>query len=189
MPASDRDAPRATSQPPVWVYVGRIIKPHGVRGEVVVEVRTDEPERRFQPGAILQQGPGHQPTGEPLTIHSARPHGNRWLIMFDQLQDRNQADELRGTMLSIQVDPHQLPDDPDEFYSHQLLGLQVVDLAGTPLGTVAGVSHATGQTLLQVDTPQRQVLFPFVAELVPHVDLEATTITVDDRPGLFTEEL
>jgi 16S rRNA processing protein RimM len=101
--------------------------------------------------------------------------------------DRTAAEALRGTLLVVDVDPGEQPDDPDEFYDHQLVGLAAVDLAGAPLGEVADVLHLPAQDLLAVRAPDgRELLVPFVAAIVPTVDLAAGRVVVDPPPGLFT---
>ena len=161
------------------VVVGRVGRAHGIRGEVAVELRTDEPELRFAPGATLH-------TDERvLTVESARSHQGRLLVRFAEIDDRNAAEALRGAELTAYIDPEQSPEDPEEFYDHQLVGLAVETVAGDPVGTVTAVEHGTGQDLLVLDTAAGEVLFPFVAALVPEVDLAARRLVVDDRPGLL----
>jgi 16S rRNA processing protein RimM len=171
----------------MWVVVGRISRSHGVRGEVSVEIRTDEPETRFTVGAQLQADGRHP---RRLTIRAVRPHSARLLVTFDEVGDRTQAESLRGATLSAEIDPDQRPDDPQEFYDRQLVGLQVQSAegsaAGEAAGEVVGVVHLPLQELLNVRRADgREVLIPFVAELVPEVDLGAGTVLIADRPGLL----
>jgi len=169
------------------VVVGRIGKPHGLRGEVTVEVRTDEPDRRFRPGTTLRAEPprGSVATCSTLTVARTRWHQGRLLATFEELADRTAAEGARGIVLTVGVDPDERPEDPEEFYDHQLVGLSVLDLEGRELGTVTGLVHGGAQDLLNVRTPDRRdALVPFVAELVPEVDLEAGRVVVADRPGL-----
>jgi 16S rRNA processing protein RimM len=173
----------------VEVVVGRIGRPHGIRGEVTVEVRTDEPERRFADGAALRAVP---PSGSAfglsaLTVARTRWHQTRLLVTFEELPDRTAAEAARGVLLHADVPADATPDDPDEFYDHQLIGLAAEDTVGTPLGEVTGVVHGGAQDLLVVTTPEgREALVPFVAALVPEVDLAGRRVVVDDRPGLVT---
>ena len=109
------------------VIVGRIGKAHGIRGAVTVEVRTDEPEVRFAPGSVLITDP--EATG-PLVVEGAKWHSGRLLLDFEDVHDRTAAESLRGTMLSVDVDDDARPEDPDEFYDHQLVGLAVVTVEG-----------------------------------------------------------
>ena len=176
---------------PDEVVVARVGRPHGVRGEVSVEVRTDEPERRFGDGAALdlRQAGGRPPAGAPsrLTVTGSRTHQDRLLLTFAEVGDRSDAEALRGALLVTDV-AGQVPEDPEEFYDHQLVGLAVVTLEGTPAGTVAEVVHTGAQDLLVVRRSGREdALVPFVAALVPEVDLAAGRVVVADRPGLLED--
>jgi 16S rRNA processing protein RimM len=173
----------------VEVVVGRIGKPHGLRGEVTVDVRTDEPERRFARGSTLraEPPPGSSSSLRSLTVTGARQHQSTLLVTFEELGDRNAAEAARGIVLHASIPADATPEDPDEFYDHQLVGLAVHDLDGTPLGTVAGLVHGGAQDLLRIDTPDgREALVPFVKALVPEVDLAGRRVVVADRPGLVT---
>lgn len=172
------------------MLVGRIGKPHGLRGEVTVEVRTDEPARRFATGTILRaaapQG-GAPPRSRPdtLTVAGTRWHQSVLLVSFQHVRSREDAEALRGTLLHLSVPADVSPDDPDEFYEYQLVGLAVVDTDGTPLGEVTGLQPGAAQDLLAIRaTDGRDVLVPFVSQLVPEVNLSAKRVVVADRPGL-----
>ncbi|GAB4102061.1 ribosome maturation factor RimM [Micromonospora taraxaci] len=180
------------------LVVGRIGKPHGVRGEVTVEVRTDEPEARFAPGTVLRTEPGATPpptVDEPgvpfqvpaeLTIEEARFHQGRVLIAFDGILDRNTAEALRGTLLVVDSADVAPPDDPEEFHDHQLVGLAVVTPAGERLGEVARIDHAPSSDLLVLRRPEgRTALIPFVRAIVPEVDLAGGRVIVDPPAGLL----
>jgi 16S rRNA processing protein RimM len=170
------------------VIVGRVGRPHGIRGEVVIGVRTDEPDLRFAVGAILDAGP--TPDGEPgpgptLRITSARWHSGQLLVGFAGVTDRTAAGELTGSWLS--VDSSQLPatQDPDEFRDHELVGLSVRTSAGQAVGAVTDVLHY-GQDLLVVRHPDGQEhLIPFVKAIVPEVHVAAGFLIVDPPPGLL----
>ena len=175
------------------VVVGRIGKAHGIKGEVSVEPRTDEPERRFAVGSILRtQAPqGRQPHGPDrpaaLTVRSTRWHQSRLLVTFEEVGDRNAAEAVRGLLLAVEVDPSESPEDPEEFYDHQLVGLRVVSTTGEEVGELAAVMHGPAQDLLSIRAEDgREVLVPFVTELVPEVDLSAGRILVEDVPGLLS---
>ena len=169
--------------------MGRIGRPHGIRGEVTVDVRTDEPERRFAVGETLRADP---PPGSAcrltsLTVRRTRWHQGRLLVTFDELADRTAAEGARGLILSVTVDPAERPDDPDEFYDHQLIGLTAYDEQGTRLGEVSALVHGGAQDLLTVRTDDgHEALVPFVKALVPEVDLASGRVVVADRPGLVT---
>lgn len=168
--------------------VGRIGKPHGIRGEVTVDVRTDEPERRYVDGAVLQaEAPrGSAFTARTLTVTRTRWHQGVLLVTFAELDDRNTAEAARGVVLRTFVSADEVPEDPDEFYDHQLIGLAAYDVDGTHLGELVGLTHGA-QDLLRIRTPEgREALVPFVATLVPEVDVAGGRVVIADRPGLVT---
>jgi len=166
----------------VQLVVGRIGRPHGVRGEVTVEVRTDDPELRFAPGTAIATDPADR---GPLVVAGRRWHKGVLLVAFEEVPDRNAAEELRGTMLVIDSADVEPSDDPDEFHDHQLIGLTVVTVAGEHVGEVEDVLHH-GQDLLVVKRKgQDEALIPFVKALVPDVDLEAGRLVVDPPEGLL----
>ncbi|MQA15512.1 MAG: ribosome maturation factor RimM [Pseudonocardiaceae bacterium] len=161
--------------------VGRIGRPHGLRGEVTVDVRTDSPDERFALGSVLRAG------ARTLTVSSLRPHSGRLLVTFDGVADRGAAEQLRGILLT--VDTASLPptEDPDEFHDHQLEGLVAVRPDGTRLGTVRDVMHAPAHDLLVLDTAAGEALVPFVRPIVPEVDLSTGRLVVDPPVGLLEE--
>ena len=158
------------------LVVGQISRPHGVRGEVAVHVRTDEADTRFAAGSA---------TG-PLTVTAARWHHGRLLVSFAEIPDRTAAEGLRGTELLVEVDPAAHPEDADEYYDHQLVGLRAVTVSGAELGPVREVLHLPAQDVLVVGANGGgETLIPFVAEIVPEVDLAAGVVRVDPPPGLL----
>lgn len=160
------------------LVVGRIGRAHGIRGEVSVELRTDEPDVRFATGAQLHT------SSRSLTVASTRRHQGRLLVRFAGVPDRTAAEALQGTLLEVDVDPDVAPDDPEEFYDHQLIGL-VVRSGGVDRGHVTDVVHGPEQDLLVVDVDGTEVLIPFVTELVPTIDVAGGLVEVADRPGLI----
>jgi len=166
------------------LVVGRVVKAHGVTGEVVVEVRTDDPDNRFAPGTVLRGRPKTGPQRE-YVVDAAREHSGRLLLRLDGVADRETADSLRGTVFL--VDSEDLPpiEDPDEFYDHQLEGLQVLTTTGTPVGSVAEVLHTAAGELLSVRTDEGEVLVPFVSAIVTSVSLADQTIEIDPPEGLL----
>ena len=173
----------------IEVVVGRIGKPHGIRGEVTLELRTDEPDRRFAVGAELAvQKPAGSAFGHrTLTVARTRWHQTTLLAAFEELASRNDAEAARGILLVAAVDPDETPEDPDEYYDHQLVGLAAYDLDGRALGTVTAIAHGGAQDLLTVTTPDgHEGLVPFVKALVPEVDVAGGRLVVADRPGLVT---
>ncbi|MDH6578895.1 ribosome maturation factor RimM [Kitasatospora sp. MAP5-34] len=168
------------------LVVGKIGRAHGIKGDVSVEVRTDEPELRLGPGAVVLTDPA---TVGPLTVESGKVHSGRLLLRFAGVADRNAAEALRGTILIAEVDPEETPDDPDEYYDHQLIGLDVVLLDGTPVGELAEVIHLPYQDLLLVRrADDSEVLVPFVERIVPTIDLENQRVVIDPPPGLIDPE-
>ena len=167
----------------VEVVVGVIGRAHGIRGDVTIDVRTDEPERRFAVGQTLQAEDGRR----TFTVASARDHSGRLLVHFEQLADRTVAEAARGVVLVADVDPHEQPEDDDEFYDRQLIGLTVRAADGTTVGTVTDVLHLPLQDTLEVDTADGVRLIPFVSAVVPRVDLAAGELQLADVPGLLAE--
>ncbi len=163
------------------LVVGRIGKPHGIRGDVTVEVRTDDVDTRFAPGATLVTDPV---TAGPLTVDTARWHSGRLVVRFTGVADRNRAEELRGTWLVIDSSEILPSSDPDVFHDQQLIGLEVVTTGGERIGTVSEVLHHA-QELLVVSTDEGDKLVPFVSAIVPEVDLEGGRLLVDPPGGLF----
>jgi len=170
----------------VDVVVGRVGKPHGLRGEVTVEVRTDEPDRRFGVGTTLvaERPGGLAAPWSALTVAATRWHQSTLLVRFEELIDRTAAEAARGLLLHVDVPADESPGDPEEFYDHQLVGLAVVTTSGEPLGDLTEVVHGAAQDLLVVAQGDREVLVPFVSELVPEVDVPGGRVVVADRPGL-----
>jgi 16S rRNA processing protein RimM len=169
----------------VQLVVARIGRAHGIKGEVTVEVRTDEPELRLAPGAVLATDPA---SAGPLTIESGRVHSGRLLLRFAGVRDRNAAEALRNTLLIADVDPDERPEEPDEYYDHQLIDLDVVLADGTGVGRITEVSHLPYQDLFVVERPDgSEVLIPFVEEIVTEVDLDAQRAVIVPPPGLIDD--
>lgn len=163
------------------LVVGRIGRPHGLRGDVSVEVRTDDPEERFAPGSALATNPA---SAGPLVVGSRRWHSGVLLVRFEGVDDRDRAEALRGVMLVIDSADIPPPEDPDEFYDHQLIGLTVLTPEGERVGEVSDVLHH-GQDLLVVRRPAGEAYVPFVKALVPVIDLDRGTLVVDAPAGLL----
>jgi 16S rRNA processing protein RimM len=167
----------------VAVIVGVIERAHGVHGEVAVELRTDEPERRFAPGQVL----GEEGGSRLFTVNSVRDHSGRLLVKFAEVVDRATAEAVRGTLLISTVERHERPADPEEFYDWQLIGLRAATPDGVEVGMVGSVLHLPAQDLLEIETAIGTRLVPFVTALVPIVDLEAGRLTVVDLAGLLDD--
>jgi 16S rRNA processing protein RimM len=167
------------------VVLARIGRPHGIRGEVSVEVRTDDPDRRLAPGTTLRTEPA---SVGPLTIADGWVHSGRLILRFEGYDGRGAAEGLRNVLLVADVDPTERPEDPDEYYDHQLVGLSVRTVDGEPVGELAEVLHLPGQDVLAVRRADgTEALVPFVAAMVPSVDLDAGLVLVDPPPGLLTD--
>lgn len=163
------------------LVVGRIGRAHGVRGEVAVDVRTDEPESRFAAGTQIVTDP---PAAGPLTIERVRWHSGRLLVRFAGIGDRGAAEELRGTWLVVDPGDISPSADPDDFHDQELIGLAVVTADGADVGQVADVLHH-GQDLLVVRGDAGEKLVPFVAALVPEVDVPGGRLVIAPPPGLL----
>ncbi len=167
------------------LVVGRVGRPHGIRGDVIVDVRTDDPDLRFAAGSVLRTEPA---ANGPLTVAAARWHSGRLLVSFVGFDDRDQAEELRGVMLV--VDSEELADPGESGYvrDYQLVGLSVLTTAGEPVGTVTDVLHH-GQDLLVITgdgaRSGAEILVPFVTPLVPEVDVAGGRLVIDPPPGLL----
>jgi 16S rRNA processing protein RimM len=170
------------------LVVGRIIRPHGVRGELAVEVRTDDPDVRLAQGVVLATEPE---AAGPLTVTHARRHSGRLLLSFDGVADRDRADQLRGVMLVVDSADLEEIADPDEFRDHELIGLAVIGPGGEHVGEVADVLHYGQDLLVVAGSGKRagaEIMVPFVAEMVPVVDLEGGRLVIDPPPGLLDPE-
>ena len=165
------------------IIVGVIGRPHGVRGEVAVELRTDEPERRFAPGQVL----GEEEGSRLFTVRSVRDHSGRFLVMFAEVDGRAAAEAVRGARLIATVQPDERPTHPGEFYDRHLIGLTATTADGVKVGTVGSVLHLPAQDVLEIQTATGTRLVPFVAALVPEVDLDQRRLTVLDVAGLLDD--
>ncbi len=166
--------------------VGRVVKAHGIGGEVVVEIRTDDPAARFAPGNTLRakrsRGGGEEVS---YVVADAREHGARLLVRLAGVDDRDAADALRGSLFV--VDSGDLPaiDEPDTYYDHQLEGLRVRTATGQDVGVVAEVLHTAGGELLAVRHDSGEVLVPFVSAIVMSVSLQDRLVEIDPPEGLL----
>jgi 16S rRNA processing protein RimM len=167
------------------VAVGRIGRAHGIRGEVVVGVRTDEPELRFAKGSKLDTDPV---AVGPLKVLATRWQSGELIVRFTGIRDRTAAETLRGTWLTVDSSALAPLEDPDEFRDTDLTGLSVRTASGTAVGEVTDVLHH-GQDLLVIRSASgTEILVPFVREIVPDVDLSAGTLVIDPPPGLLDSE-
>jgi len=185
------------------LVVGQIGKPHGIRGEVSVTVRTDEPEERFVAGAVfttevprdrrVSTGPARSASPgfeykvpAELGLESLRWHQGKVIAQFEGVYHRNVAEALRGVLLQVDSATVAEPDDPDEFHDHQLAGLAVMSVGGDVLGEVERIEHAPASDLIVLKKAGGgTALIPFVSQFVPTVDLAAGRVLVDLPEGLL----
>lgn len=164
------------------LQVARIGKPHGIRGEVTVQVLTDAPEDRFVPGTGFLVEPS---SSGPLTVSSARWNKDILLLAFEGVADRNEAEKLRGAKLFIETAELDEDDDEEGWYEHELVGLEA-RVGGIVVGKVAALNTMPVQDLLMVATPEGdEILVPFVEEIVPEVNVDEGYILITPPPGLF----
>lgn len=168
----------------VEVVVGVVGRAHGVRGEVAVELRTDEPDRRFAPGQQLRA----EDSSRSFTVASARDHAGGLLVRFEEVADRTTADTVRGTRLVADVDVAVRPLHPEEFYDRQLIGLVARTASEADVGHVVAILHLPHQDLLELDTAHGRRLIPFVEAFVPEIDVEGGWLKIAAVPGLLDEE-
>ena len=175
------------------VRIARIGKPHGVRGEVTVQLFTDDPESRFAPASTLSV---HWPQGAPDAAarlpETLTASGFRWnkkvlIARFEEITDRNRAEEMRGSQLF--ADTHEVELADDEWHQDDLLGLTAVDTTrdDREVGKVTALISGAAQDLLEVEVAgqRRRILIPFVAEIVPEIDLEAGRVMLTPPAGLL----
>ena len=161
---------------------------HALKGEVRLEIRTDDPEGRLAPGTAV---PTEPPQAGPLTVSRLRFDGSRWFASFEQVGDRTAAEALRGVKLLVETDDEapggEASEEAEEsWYRHELVGLKALSVTGEELGEVTDLEPGVAQDRLVVTTPEGDdVAVPFVAELVPAIDPEAGTVTLDPPGGLF----
>ena len=163
------------------LQVARIGKPHGIRGEVTVQVLTDAPGDRFVPGTEFVVEPA---SAGPLTVNSARWNKDILLLGFDEIGTRNEAETLRGAKLFIETE--ELDEDDDEgWYEHELVGLEA-RIGSSVVGKVTALNTMPVQDLLMVTTPEgKEILIPFVEQIVPEVNVDGGFILLTPPDGLF----
>lgn len=164
------------------VAVGRITRAHGVHGEVAVLVISEVPER-FEDGATVRTE-----EGRVLTVSASRPHGDRLLVRFAEVGDREQADALRGALLVVPESAS--PELPDgSWWDHQIVGCEVETDAGRALGTVRDVIHTGANDVWSVfDAAETETLIPVIEDVIVGVDIAARRILVREVPGLTAPE-
>jgi 16S rRNA processing protein RimM len=177
---AERPAGSPAAGEPAFLAVGKVRRPHGVSGDVLVEIYTDFPER-LRPNAIVYAGETHL----PLTISRQRFHNDGTLLAFDGFSTPEQVGRFRNHVLYIKkAEAEELPE--GEYYFHQLLGLSVIDETGEPLGEVTEIME-TGANDVYVVTNDagRELLLPAIAEVILSVDMDSKTMQVHLLPGLL----
>ena len=165
--------------------VGRLTKAHGLKGGLKLELFTDDPDRRFTPGAsfslqVPETSPWH---GKRLELAELRWYNGMPVGFFVDVPDRTAAESLVKAILWVDQDPEEVAE-PDAWYDHQLVGLDVVR-DGQTVGVIDRLEHLPAQDLLVVKLGDREVLVPFVRALVPEVDLDGGRVVVTPPEGLF----
>jgi 16S rRNA processing protein RimM len=168
--------------------VGRLVKAHGLKGAIKLELYTDDPDGRFVPGAtftlqVPESSPWH---GKLLTVREFRWMNSHPVAFFDGVEDRSAAEELIRAILWIDEDAQSASAEEDAWFDHQLVGLDVVR-DGAVVGRVARVEHLPAQDLLIVRVGDDEVLVPFVKAIVPEVDVPGGRVVVTPPPGLFED--
>jgi 16S rRNA processing protein RimM len=168
--------------------VGRLVKAHGLKGALKVELYTDDPARRFIPGATftLQVPTTSDWHGKSLELIELRWYNTHAVAFFKDVLDRTAAESLVKAILWVEQDSEELPVEEDAWYDHQLVGLAVLR-DGARVGTVIRIDHLPAQDLLTIKTDDGEVLVPFVKAIVPSVDVRTGTLTVTPPPGLFEQ--
>ncbi len=173
---------------PSHLVVGHLARPHGIKGEFLVSLLTDHPERTFAPGVVLLLGEPDadepDPDLPPLRVVDARPVQRGLLVRFAGVDDRSQAEVLGGRYLFQPIEDVAPLEEGEVFY-HQLLDLQVVAVDGTEVGRVAELFDAGPTSLLEVHGPRGVLMIPFRPEIVVEVDVEAGRLVVDPPEGLL----
>ncbi len=170
------------------LLVGVVVRAHGLRGELGVDVRTDSPQERFAPGAVLVARRAGVPD-TTLTVESIRSHSGKLLVRFVEVPDRTAAEPLRGTRLIVDVASLGPTGDPDEFHVHQLEGLRAELEDGSVVGTVREILHGPAGELLVLARPDApDALVPFVTAIVPTVDLDGGRVVLTPPDGLLDAE-
>lgn len=168
-----------TSTPGDFVTIGRIVRPHGLRGEVVVQADTDFGDDRFRPGGRLWVG------GTPRTIAESRPQADRWVVRFDGVDSVDGAESLRSAVVELPDDEARRMLGAGGYFLHDLVGCRVETEAGTPVGSVAAIYSGAAQPVLGVTSGREEVLVPLVDEICRVVDVAGRRIVIRAIEGLL----
>jgi len=178
-PLPERPAPEAE---PDWVVIGRVARPHGLRGEVAVDLTTDFPER-YQPGLTVQLRDERGERGS-ARLRTVRPHAGRLLVTFEGVEDATAAEGLRGVDLCVGAGD--APPRPEGYlFHHEIAGCHVVDTEGRALGTVRDLVEVAGRPMLVLDTPAGERDVPFTRPIFVSADMETRRVVLDPPSGLL----
>jgi 16S rRNA processing protein RimM len=166
--------------------VGRLVKAHGLKGALKLELYTDSPDQRFRAGQELElQVPETSEWfGKTVKVAELRFYNQSPVLFLEGIQDRSQAETLVKAILLIETDLEQLPEDPEAWYDHQLVGLTAL-VGEEVVGKVIRVDHLPAQDLLAIETSNGEVLVPFVKQIVPSVDIQKGQVVLTPPAGLF----
>ena len=177
-----------TGKEPAFLVVGYLSKPHGMRGELFVQLLTDHPDDLFIPGMIMRPGDTDGQEPDPhlsvLQVEEARPFQKGWLVSFHGVDSRDDADILRGRYLMVERERLTALAEGEVFY-HQLIGMEVVTAQGVRLGEISEVYELLPADLLEVRTEEGTVLVPFLDRIVRNVDLAGRRLVIDPPDGLL----
>ena len=168
--------------------VGRLLKAHGLKGAIKLELYTDSPNERFKPGTLLElQVPEESPWhGKTVTVSELRWYNTMPVLFLEGVTDRTQAESLIRAILLVEADLSATPEEPEARYDQQLVGLKV-ERDGQVIGEISRVDHLPAQDLLAINSGDKEVLLPFVKAFVPEVDVEESKIVITPPGGLFEE--
>jgi 16S rRNA processing protein RimM len=166
--------------------VGRLVKAHGLKGAIKLELYTDSPDQRFQPGQVLElQVPETSEWfGKTITVSELRFYNQSPVLFLEGIDDRSKAETLIKAILLIETEVDVLPEEPEAWYDHQLVGLKAL-VGQETVGTVIRVDHLPAQDLLAIETANGEVLVPFVKQIVPEVDIKSGQLLLTPPDGLF----
>jgi 16S rRNA processing protein RimM len=168
--------------------VGRLLKAHGLKGAIKLELYTDSPNERFKPGTVLElQVPEESPWhGKTVTVTELRWYNTMPVLFLEGITDRTQAESLIRAILLVEADLAATPEEPEAWYDQQLVGLKV-ERDGQVIGEISRVDHLPAQDLLAITSGAKEVLLPFVKAFVPEVNVEESKIVITPPGGLFEE--
>lgn len=173
--------------PESGLRVGRLLKAHGLKGAIKLELYTDDPDSRFVPGTVYTlQVPTDSPWfGRTLTLTELRWYNASPVVFFDGVVDRDAAESLAKAILWVE-DVDARPEEDDAWYDHQLVGL-TARRDGVAVGTVVRVDHMPAQDLVIIESDGREVMVPFVKAIVTNVDIAAGVMDLNPPTGLFED--